>query len=103
MKNEDDPHTPRKTQGAKSKRTVRNDALGEKKGKGGNAAGVLVRVTSRRTRLIDPDNLTPKYFIDCCRYCGWIADDSASHVRVETSQEKVCKEDEETIIEIIQL
>lgn len=95
--------TRRKPQGSKPERPVRSQPLGAAEGEKGNTGSVLVRVTSLRSRLIDPDNLTPKYFIDCCRYCGWIEDDTASHVSVETRQEKVSKEEEATIVEIIQL
>lgn len=62
------------------------------------AGRVHVRITSRRKRLSDPDGLCAKYFLDCCRYCGWIADDSAAHITLETTQEK--SKVEETIIEI---
>jgi len=94
----------RKAQGSKPIRAVRNELLGVAQGKETDSASILVRVTSFRKRLIDPDNLTPKWFIDCCRYCGWIEDDTAKDVSVETRQEKVlAKEDETTLIEIIEL
>ena len=62
---------------------------------------VLIRITSRRRRLIDPDNLSPKAYIDCLRYAGILADDTAEQVSLETRQEKVGKDEiEETLIEI---
>ncbi len=62
---------------------------------------VLIRITSRRRRLIDPDNLSPKAYIDCLRYAGILADDTAEQVSLETRQEKVGKDEiEETVIEI---
>lgn len=69
------------------------------------AAGKLhVRITSRRVRLADPDGLFGKYLLDCCRYAGWLIDDSAIHISYETRQEKVAKKEaEETLIEIHQL
>ena len=65
------------------------------------AGRVLIRITSRRRRLIDPDNVSAKAVIDCLRYAGILADDTAEHVSLETRQEKVGKgEREETLIEI---
>ena len=55
----------------------------------------LVRVTSVRKRLIDPDNLCPKYFVDCCRYAGLILGDAASEVEIVTTQRRVSAEEEE--------
>lgn len=60
-----------------------------------------VSVTSYRKRLCDADNLCPKYFIDCLRYCEAIKDDSAKHITLEVNQVKVNHyEDECTAIEI---
>lgn len=65
------------------------------------ATKVLVRIISRRRRLADPDGLCEKYFLDCCRYAGLIAGDTARDISLETRQEKVgSKEPEETVIEI---
>lgn len=65
---------------------------------------VLIRFTSRRRRLIDPDNLCVKATLDCLRYSGILADDTSEHISLETRQEKVGKgEQEETVIEIFQL
>lgn len=61
----------------------------------------LVRVTSVRKRLADEDGLCEKYVLDCCRYAGLIPDDSPELCKVETSQRKAEKgEEENTIIEI---
>jgi hypothetical protein len=63
---------------------------------------LLVRVTSVRKRLIDEDNLCEKFHIDCLRYAGLIPDDSPDKVRIETTQRKAGKdEDERVIIEIL--
>jgi hypothetical protein len=60
-----------------------------------------VRIISFRRRLIDPDNLCPKWFIDCLRYWGYIQDDRPQDIVLEVSQEKVqTKADEHTRIEI---
>ena len=60
-----------------------------------------ISVVSFRRRLIDPDNLIVKYHVDGLRYCGIIQDDSAAHITIQVSQEKVSrKEDECTLISI---
>ena len=68
----------------------------------GRVARVRVRVVSFRKRLLDPDNLCAKYHIDGLRYCHIIADDTARHITIEVSQEKVkTKAEERTEIEIV--
>jgi len=69
--------------------TVRHDSLGPKQRKKADSKRYKVCIVSYRKRLIDPDNLCPKYFIDALRYCGVIQDDTAKHIAVEISQEKV--------------
>jgi len=59
----------------------------------------LVRVTSVRKRLLDEDNICEKYHVDCCRYAGLIPTDSPSRVRIETTQRK-CQKDEEEHVQI---
>lgn len=49
---------------------------------------ISVRVTSFRRRLCDPDNLCPKYFIDCLRYAGLIPDDRPQDIDLQVSQVK---------------
>jgi len=61
----------------------------------------LVRVTSRRRRLLDEDNLAEKFHVDCCRYAGIIPGDAPECASIEVRQEKVGKgEQEETLIDI---
>jgi hypothetical protein len=55
----------------------------------------VLRITVYRSRLLDPDNVVPKYEIDALRYAGIIADDSAAHVEVVTRQVKVGSKKEE--------
>jgi hypothetical protein len=55
----------------------------------------LVRVESVRKRLADEDGLCEKYVLDCCRYAGLIPDDSPELCKVETSQRKTAKGEEE--------
>jgi hypothetical protein len=65
---------------------------------------VHIRITSRRRRLIDPDNVYAKATVDCLRRAGIIRDDSEADISLETRQEKVgSKEPEETVIEIYEL
>ena len=51
-----------------------------------DASRVRVCVVSFRARLCDPDNLCPKYFIDCLRYAGLIADDTLECITLEIRQ-----------------
>jgi hypothetical protein len=63
----------------------------------------LVRVTSYRRRLLDEDNLSEKYFCDCCRYAGLIPDDAPDKTKIEVTQERVkTKAEERTVVEIIE-
>lgn len=59
----------------------------------------LVRVESVRKRLLDEDNLCPKYVVDLCRYAGIIPCDSPEKVSIETRQRR-CKKGEQEKIEI---
>ena len=64
----------------------------------------LVRVTSRRKRLLDEDNLCEKYHVDCCRYAGLLPGDGPGQTRIEVRQEKVEPgAQEETVIEIFEV
>ena len=94
--NNDPPQSP------KPERPFLSQSVGQEKGKAGDTKSVHVRVTSYRRRTIDPDNLCPKYFIDCLRYAEIIKDDTAAHITLTVGQEKVAsKSDERTEIEII--
>jgi hypothetical protein len=48
-----------------------------------------VRITSYRRRLIDPDNLFVKPFIDCLRYAEIIPNDRPQDIELQVGQEKV--------------
>lgn len=88
---------------AVAQRAVPNEPVAAEERKTGNAGRVPVRVTvtSYRRRLIDPDNLCPKYFVDACRYSRLIRDDSAKEIEFTARQEKVAtKAEERTVIEI---
>jgi hypothetical protein len=83
----------------KPKRSIRNEPLAKGGGKKENTGRIHIRLTARRKRLIDPDNLVFKYFIDCLRYAGAIPDDRAEDVTIEARQEKT-RGEEETLIEL---
>lgn len=69
-----------------------------------NSGRCSVRIVSCRTRLLDPDNLCPKFFIDALRYEGIIRDDSAKYISLTIEQRKVKSHcDECTIIEVTRL
>jgi hypothetical protein len=59
---------------------------------------VRVCVVSFRARLCDPDNLCPKYFIDCLRYAGLIADDTPECVTLEVRQVRCPRAEQRTEI-----
>jgi len=71
------------------------------KEKGPSRAPLRLRITSRRVRLLDPDNLFPKYLIDALRYEGLIPNDTTEDIILEVRQEKVARKKEEgTVIEL---
>jgi hypothetical protein len=59
------------------------------------AGRVHVRITSYRRRLLDPDNLTAKWFLDACRYARLIRNDRPEDITYEVGQEKVARKEEE--------
>ena len=86
--------------------TTFTPALGQAQIKVPNSGRLLVRVTSRRTRLLDEDNLSAKWVCDCLRYAGIIQDDTPSQVKIEVGQQKIsgkAGEKESVIIEIFAL
>ena len=80
--------------------TAGDKPLAAKKGANPVPPRLRVRVTSRRSRLLDPDNLAAKYLIDCLRYAGVLPNDTAADIDLEVRQEKVGKDQEETVVEI---
>lgn len=79
---------------------VWHEPLAEDKGEESGTGRIRVRITSRRNRLLDPDNLCPKYFIDALRYCGALPDDREADIDLSCRQEKVPRKEEETLIEV---
>lgn len=85
---------------AEPQRPVLHEPVAEVRRAEGDPPRLRVRITSRRVRLIDPDNLTGKYFVDCLVRRGIIAGDSAKHVEYSIRQEKADRD--ETVIEIFE-
>lgn len=97
LQNETD-HQP---QSAVIEPAVCDEPLATEAREGGDTGRVRVSVISFRKRLCDPDNLCPKYFIDCLRYAAIIRDDRPQDIELSVSQEK--SKDEKTTIEITAL
>lgn len=83
----------------KPEQVVRDEPLAEEERETKNPARVAVLITSYRKRLLDPDNLCPKHFIDGLRYAGIIPNDRPQDITLQVRQEK--SKDERTEIEII--
>lgn len=79
----------------KSQRITRNVSLAAGTPKESNPDRYVVRIISVRIRLLDEDNLCPKYAVDFLRYCGAIPSDAPGKCKVETTQRKVEKGEEE--------
>ncbi len=85
----------------KLERPLGNAALGQGKGEEKDSGRVHLRIVSVRKRLLDPDNLSPKWTIDALRYCGIIRGDEPEKITLEVTQRKAAKtEAEHTVIEI---
>ena len=94
-----------KASGADPKQAVCDKPLGKNEGEKRNTESVSgrskVSITSFRRRLCDPDGLCGKYALDCCRYAGFLRDDTAAEISYSISQVKVkTKEEERTEITI---
>lgn len=86
---------------AKLERAAGDEPLAEGKGKKEASGRVHFKFISVRKRLIDPDNVSVKWLLDCCRRIGLVAGDEHDKVTLETCQRKAEKgEEEHTIIEI---
>lgn len=78
-----------------------NGPLATSQAEKGNSKPVHIRFVSARKRLLDPDNLSEKWVLDCLRNCGAIAGDEPDKISLETTQRKAEKgEEERTIIEV---
>lgn len=89
---------------AQPEQAVRNGPFQPPQREAAYPGRVSIRVTSYRRRLIDPDNLCPKYFLDSCRYAGLIRDDTPDAIHLQIEQARVsAKEEERTEILITPL
>lgn len=79
----------------KPKRAPVPPLAGCAQGKGGHPGRILVSITSHRRRLLDPDNIVVKYFVDCLRYSGLLRDDRNEDIELRVSQKKVQTAEEE--------
>ena len=77
-----------------------DESLGASERKARDARRIHVRIVSHRTRLIDPDNLCAKWFLDSLRYCGFIRDDSAKEIEYSITQARCGAGEEKTVIDI---
>lgn len=84
---------------SKLEQNPRRAALGPRQKKKGNPDRYVVRIVSVRSRLLDQDNLCPKYAVDFLRYCGAIPSDAPGTTAIETTQRKT-QEGEEDHTEI---
>lgn len=91
-------HHPRKT--PKLERAALDATLGAAEGKEEAPGRVHIRFESARKRLLDPDNLSEKWALDCLRYVGVIRGDEPDKITLETTQRK-CAKDEEEHTEIV--
>jgi hypothetical protein len=90
--------------GAQPERLVQDDSLGEAQGETVDQARFRVSIVSYRQRLIDPDNLCPKFFVDLLRYSSVIPGDAARDIEFKITQQKVILKDcERTEIEVTKL
>lgn len=78
-----------------AKRVVRNAPSRKGPAQKGDPIRYVVRVISVRIRLLDEDNLCPKYVCDFLRYCGALPSDAPGACKIETTQRKVEKEEPE--------
>lgn len=82
---------------------VCHESVGPPPGKESHPGRCIVRITSFRRKLLDPDNLAGgvKYFVDALRYEKIIQNDRLEDIELHTSQVQVShRRDERTEIEV---
>ena len=77
---------------------VRDEPVAASAREARDAGRVRVCIVSFRSRLCDPDNLCPKYFVDCLRYAGLIADDTPECITLEVRQVRCPRAEQRTEI-----
>ena len=85
----------RSSPSAKPKQALLDVPVEPSRGKAAYSGRVTIRIESFRKRLIDPDNLCPKYLVDGLRYANIISGDSAAEVEIVTTQTRVSSKAEE--------
>jgi hypothetical protein len=84
--------------GAEPQPAVRHEPVAAPPREARHTGRVRVCIVSFRARLCDPDNLCPKYFIDCLRYAGLIADDAPECITLEVRQVRCRRAEQRTEI-----
>ena len=65
--------------------------LATHEGEEGRAGRVHLRIVSIRKRLLDPDNLSVKWLIDCLSYSSIIRGDEPDKITLQVEQRKCSK------------
>jgi hypothetical protein len=73
-----------------------NGTLAKGQGEKSNTGRVHLCIVSIRKRLLDPDNLSPKWIIDCLRYASIIRGDEPDKITLQVEQRKCAKSEEES-------
>jgi hypothetical protein len=63
----------------------------------------VITISSHRSRLLDEDNICSKWATDFCRYVQLLSGDGPEKTHIITTQKKVRKGEEKTIITIDRL
>ena len=72
-------------------RHLSTGTLATHEGEEGGASRVHLRIVSIRKRLLDPDNLSVKWLIDCLRYSSIIRGDEPDKITLQVEQRKCAK------------
>ena len=80
---------------AKLERIAGDEPLAASKGEKEASGRVHFKFVSVRKRLIDPDNVSVKWLLDCCRRIGLVAGDEHDKITLETAQRRANKNEEE--------
>lgn len=86
---------PRPASTPEPKRRAGDGPLGAPQAQASHSGKYVVRVTSFRVRLLDTDNLVPKWHVDALRYAGVLPSDAPDRCEIETKQKKVSAKAEE--------
>ena len=76
-------------------RNPRPRSLAKNEEQEGGAGRVHLRIVSIRKRLLDPDNLSVKWLIDCLRYSSIIRGDEPDKITLQVEQRKCSKGESE--------